>query len=177
MFQVNGKYTSAKFMIDGVEPSCISQVTQMTNHPAFTNPIVIMPDCHTGKGSCIGFTMPMTNKVIPQIVGVDISCGMLAINIGRNLPLTLEVLDHKIRQVVPFGFETHEKSLINVEKDFPWRDVNSIAHNFSLAYNEKFGTNFYPNQKYDFRWFETKLNQIGASPSRVLKSICTLGGG
>lgn len=177
MFEISGKYTKAKVMIDELEASCIAQITKLCNHPAFTNPIAIMSDAHAGKGSCIGFTMELTEKVIPQVVSVDIGCGMLGINIGKTFPLTLEKADKKIRQVVPFGFDTHEKSIINVEKDFPWRDVNTLAHNFSLAYNKKFGTNFYPKQKYDYRWFESKLDQIGASPSRVLKSFGTLGGG
>ena len=47
----------------------------MVNHPAFTNPIRIMPDCHAGKGSVIGFTIEMTEKVIPNVIGVDIGCG------------------------------------------------------------------------------------------------------
>ena len=177
MFKINGKYTTAKVMIDQLEPSCVAQVTSFVNHPAFTNSVAIMPDAHTGKGSCIGFTMPMTDKIIPQIVGVDVGCGMLAINIGISLPLSLEILDHRIRKEVPFGMETHDRAILNVEKDFPWRDVNTLAHNFSLAYNQKFETNIYPNQKYDFNWFQSKMNQIGASPSRVLKSIGTLGGG
>lgn len=177
MFEINGKYTTAKVMIDGVEESCIAQITGFVNHPAFTNPVAIMPDTHAGKGSVIGFTMPMTDKVIANVIGVDIGCGMLAINIGNSLPLSLKLIDHRIRKEVPFGMEIFDRSIVNVEKDFPWRDVNTLAHNFSLAYNQKFGTNIYPNQKFDFNWLQSKMNQIGASPSRVLKSIGTLGGG
>lgn len=177
MFEISGNYTKAKVMIDDLEESCVAQITKFTNHPAFINPVAIMPDAHTGKGSCIGFSMSLMDKVIPQIVGVDVGCGMLAINIGKTLSLSLEQLDHKIRQSVPFGMNTHDKSVLNVEREFPWRDANTLAHNFSLAYNNNFGTNFYPKQKYDFSWFQSKLNQIGASPSRVLKSIGTLGGG
>ena len=176
MFEISGKYTKAKVMIDDVEESCVAQITKFTNHPAFTNPIAIMPDTHAGKGSCIGFSMELTDKVIPNVIGVDIGCAVLSINIGKSLPISLEQLDHKIRQHVPFGFDVHDKSILNIEKDFPWHEVNTNAHNFSLAYNEKFGTNFY-NEKFDFNWFISKLNKIGATPSRVLKSIGTLGGG
>jgi RNA-splicing ligase RtcB len=177
MFQINGKYTSAKVMIDYLDNETISQITQFVNHPAFTNPIAIMPDAHKGKGSCIGLSMELTDKVIPATVGVDISCGMLSINIGKSLPMSLMDLDCKIRQKVPFGFDTNEKSLINMEKDFPWRDVNTLAHNFSLAYNEKFGTNFYPKQKFDYRWFEKKIIDIKANLGRVIKSLGSLGSG
>ena len=74
MIELNGKYTNAKIMIDHVDENCMSQIIQMINHEAFTNPVAIMPDCHSGKGSVIGFTMGVGNKVIPNIVGVDIGC-------------------------------------------------------------------------------------------------------
>lgn len=74
MFEIKGRYTSAKIMIDDVEPECIDQIKYFIDHPAFTNPVAIMPDCHSGKGSVIGFTMPLSNKVIPNVVGVDLGC-------------------------------------------------------------------------------------------------------
>jgi len=176
MFEINGKYTNAKIMIDDVEESCIGQVTKMVNHPVFTNPVAIMPDCHTGKGSCIGFTMPMTDKIIPAVVSVDIGCGMLAINIGQNFPMELADFDHKVRNAVPFGFSTHDRAVLDMKKDFPWREVQATAHNFSMAYNKKFGTNHYFDG-YDMNWFESKCKTIGADLGRIIKSIGTLGGG
>ena len=47
MFEVTGKYTTAKVMIDDVEESCVAQINHFVNHPAFTNPIAIMPGIHT----------------------------------------------------------------------------------------------------------------------------------
>jgi RNA-splicing ligase RtcB len=74
VFTIDGKHTTAKVMIDDVEPSCVAQITHFVNHPAFTNSVAIMPDCHYGNGSCIGFTMEMADKIIPNIVGSDIGC-------------------------------------------------------------------------------------------------------
>ncbi len=74
MFEIKGKYTSAKVMIDYVEESCIAQITEMCNNEAFTNSIAIMPDCHAGKGSVVGFTMPVGDKIIPNVIWVDIGC-------------------------------------------------------------------------------------------------------
>jgi len=176
MFIIEGKYTSAKVMIDDVEESCIGQITQMVNHPAFTNPIAIMVDCHTGKSSPIGFTMIMTDKIIPAVVSVDIGCGMLAINIGQSLSLSLPEIDHKVRKVIPFGFDTHSRAVIDMKKDFPWREVKALAHNFSIAYNKKFGTNVYFDG-YSLDWFEKKCKTIGADLGRCVKSLGTLGGG
>jgi len=71
MITIQGKYTHANVMIDTVDQETTSQLYAMTNHPAFNGEIVIMPDCHKGSGSVIGFTMPLTDRVMPQIVGVN----------------------------------------------------------------------------------------------------------
>jgi RNA-splicing ligase RtcB len=109
MFEISGKHTTAKVMIDDVEETCVSQITQFVNHPVFTNPVAIMPDTHAGKGSVIGFTMELTDKVIPNVVGVDIGCGILSLNFGSNFPISLSELDQKIRQKIPFGQSVHEQ--------------------------------------------------------------------
>lgn len=102
MFTIKGKVTEATIMIDDVEQECISQIYRMINHPAFSNPIVIMPDTHSGKGSVIGFTMKMTDKVIPNVIGVDIGCGMLSYCIG-DIKFNHEKIDQYVRDNVPFG--------------------------------------------------------------------------
>jgi len=71
MFTIEGKYTTASVMIDEIDESCSKQIHTFVNHPAFVNPISIMPDCDAGKGSCIGFTMEMSDKIIPNIIGVN----------------------------------------------------------------------------------------------------------
>ena len=177
MFEIKGKYTTAKVMIDELEEGCVGQITQFVNHPAFTNPIAIMVDAHQGSGSCIGFTMPMGNKIIPAVVGVDIGCGLLSMNMGKSLPLSLELIDHKIRQGVPFGMETHDKAIMNVETQFPWHQANVLAQKFSLAFREKFGEEIHP-PVYNMDWFMSKCDKIRAGGlRRFINSIGTLGGG
>ena len=78
-FSIEGKYADAKVFAVGVEASCVSQINAMCNHPAFDlrggeDHIAIMPDTHAGKGSVIGFTMPLQDKIVPNVVGVDIGC-------------------------------------------------------------------------------------------------------
>lgn len=177
MIEVHGKYTNAKIMIDDVEPECMSQIHHFTNHLAFTNPVAIMPDCHSGKGSVIGFTMPMTDKVIPNVVGVDIGCGILSVNFGKDLGLSLEMLDHKIRQRVPFGAEVHENSAIHMKNDFPWNRANVTAQKFAAAYRDKYG--IYPEwNEYDMDWFmHTCEKRVGGGVRRIINSLGTLGGG
>lgn len=176
MFEIPGKYTTAKIMIDGVEQSCVSQIYSFVNHEVFTKPIAIMPDTHAGKGSVIGFTMELTDKVIPNVVGVDIGCGMLSINIGPILPISLEILDHKIRQRIPFGMEVQENSIINMEKEFPWKTVNILAQKFSLAYQQKFNDSF-EYTSYNMNWFLEKLKLIGSNTRRAINSIGSIGSG
>jgi tRNA-splicing ligase RtcB (3'-phosphate/5'-hydroxy nucleic acid ligase) len=151
MIQYSGKYTTAKVMIDNVEPECVKQIVGFINHPAFTNPVAIMPDCHAGKGAVIGFTMKMSDKVIPNVIGVDIGCGMLSTVIGR-WSLDLADIDKKIREVIPFGKTVNEKNIFDM-KYFPW----------------PVGT--------DGPWFISKCKQIGIDPSYAITSIGSLGGG
>jgi Uncharacterized conserved protein len=177
MFEITGKYTTAKVMIDELEESCVGQITQFVNHPAFTNPIAIMCDAHFGKSSCIGFTMPMGDKIIPAVIGVDIGCGVRCINLGKNLPMSLELLDHNIRQRVPFGMDIHDKAIINMDDSFPWMQANVLAQKFSLAYREKFGIDI-SKPHYNMNWFMGKCEKIrDGGLRRFINSIGTLGGG
>jgi len=115
MITINGKYTSADIMIDDIESTCLSQITNMVNNIAFINPIKIMPDCHSGKGSCVGFTMKLAEKLLPAIVGVDIGCGMLSCNIGK-MDIDHEKLDKAIREIVPFGMNVNDKAVARLDK-------------------------------------------------------------
>lgn len=112
MFKIKGKYSEAKVMIDAVEESCIAQIFEMCNNEAFSNSIAIMPDCHSGKGSVVGFTMPIGDKIIPNIVGVDIGCGMLSINVGK-IEIDHEDFDKKVREMIPFGMNIRNNGFLD----------------------------------------------------------------
>jgi len=103
MKEIKGKYTTAKIMTDDIEQSCYEQVLSMTNKVNFDKPIVCMPDCHSGKGSVIGFTAELGTKLDPCVVGVDIGCGVVSMNLGKLDNLDLEDIDNKIRSVIPTG--------------------------------------------------------------------------
>ena len=78
MFEINGKYTNAVVYTDLVEQEAISQIMGLCNHPAFAGAkIRVMPDVHAGAGCTIGTTIELAkDMVIPNIVGVDIGCGV-----------------------------------------------------------------------------------------------------
>ncbi|WP_167959179.1 RtcB family protein [Anaerosporobacter faecicola] len=85
MFEIKGKVNSAICYAKVVEEEAIEQIRRMCDYP-FTEgcKIRIMPDVHAGKGCTIGTTMTVTDKVVPNIVGVDTGCGMYTVNIGKN---------------------------------------------------------------------------------------------
>ncbi len=176
MIEITGKQTTAKVMIDEIDDTCRKQITTFVNNKYFTNPVAIMPDTHAGKGSVIGFTMPMTEAIIPNVIGVDIGCGMLSAKIGPELPLSFEELDRQIREKIPFGMNTHENGTIHMKDEFPWDEVNANAEKFAKHYNELFETKI-EKPLYDNDWFVAKCEQIGGSIRRYISSIGTLGGG
>lgn len=176
MFRLTGKYTYADVMIDDVDQETVSQIYSFINHPAFTNPIAIMPDCHAGKGSVIGFTMQMADKLIPNVIGVDIGCGMLTSNVGKNINLSLSEIDRKIRQKIPFGANYHKRGVMHMDKDFPWKQTNVIREKFRISYRDEYGIDI-DHFEYDMNWFRDKCKTIRCDFTRAISSLGTLGGG
>lgn len=98
-----------KIFTTNIEQEAIDQIDELLNQEAFKDSkIRIMPDVHAGKGCVVGFTGNLGDKAIPNIVGVDIGCGMLCVELG-NIELDLEKLDKIIREYVPSGFNVHEE--------------------------------------------------------------------
>ena len=85
-----------KIFTTNIEQQAIDQINLLLSQDAFKDcKIRIMPDVHAGAGCVIGFTGNLGDKVIPNIVGVDIGCGMLTINLG-NIEIDLAKLDNYI---------------------------------------------------------------------------------
>ena len=104
MFEVQGKYNSAKIFTDVADESAIAQVIELCNQE-FTagSRIRLMPDIHAGAGCTIGTTMTITDKVVPNLVGVDIGCGMETCRV-RESHMELQKLDKLIYEKIPSGF-------------------------------------------------------------------------
>lgn len=109
MIEINGKYTSAKIFSDNVEEAALEQITLLCNQK-FTQgqKIRIMPDVHWGNGCCVGTTMTLSDKVVSNLVGVDIGCGMFTAKIAEK-NLDFAKLDAVIRKDVPSGFNIHTR--------------------------------------------------------------------
>ncbi|HJJ07610.1 MAG TPA: RtcB family protein [Clostridiaceae bacterium] len=105
-----------KIFTENIEEKAIKQIDELLEQEPFKDcKVRIMPDVHAGKGCVIGFTADLGNKVIPNIVGVDIGCGMLCVELG-NIELNLEKLDNIINKYIPAGRNIREQKLIDFEK-------------------------------------------------------------
>ena len=107
---IKGKYSEAVVYNDEVEQSAISQIYSFVNCSAFEGSIIrIMPDVHAGSGSVIGFTSTYTDKIVPNVVGVDIACGVEGVNLGKLENIDMEGLDNYIRGNIPSGMTARNK--------------------------------------------------------------------
>jgi tRNA-splicing ligase RtcB (3'-phosphate/5'-hydroxy nucleic acid ligase) len=148
MIELVGKYNRAIVYTDNIEGEAIAQIRNVLNKDTFVgSQIRIMPDVHAGKGCTIGTTMTIKDKVVPNLVGVDVGCGVLVSKLKQK-EIDLKRLDEVVRQYVPSGFDTHDGNI----------------HKEAYEFHEKLET----LKCYSY----TKVK-----PTRIINSIGTLGGG
>lgn len=105
--------TDCKVFCDNLEETAQKQIDTLVKHPAFEGAkIRIMPDAHAGAGCVIGFTADLGDKVVPNLVGVDIGCGMYTAPIykppGLSIGELLEDFSETIEKHIPSGFNIHK---------------------------------------------------------------------
>lgn len=138
MIEVNGKYANAKVYTDVVDDESIRQVTELLNQTYVGGSrIRMMPDIHAGAGCTIGTTMTISDKVCPNLVGVDIGCGMETTQIKES-ELDVKKLDEVIREFVPSGFAIrtfpHEYSKnIDLDKLYCAKSVDTSRARHSIG--------------------------------------------
>lgn len=162
--EYRGKYASCKVFTHDIGEHDVAQIYDFLNSPVFEGcPIRIMPDVHPGKGSVIGFTSPLGPKVIPNVIGVDIGCGVMSLKLegfkpDKVIPLFPE-FDKYLRTKVPSGFLSLERP----SKRRQW------------LYQWWFG------EGSDWDGFEEAIEnlcaRVGADTSKVWCSCGSLGGG
>ena len=109
MIGLNGKYNSATVYTDLIDQGAVSQIIELCDQPMSEGArIRIMPDVHAGAGCTIGTTMTITDKVVPNIVGVDIGCGMETVKL-KEKHIELQKLDKLIYEKIPSGFAVRQK--------------------------------------------------------------------
>lgn len=103
---------NVKIFTDNIEQSALDQIMTLLSIDVFSDKkIRIMPDVHAGAGCVIGFTGDLGDKVIPNIVGVDIGCGMRVIRLGRLTDIDFHAFHEHIRANVPSGMTVREDRL------------------------------------------------------------------
>lgn len=108
MIEITGKYSTAKVFTDSADANAIQQIQHITNQPfAAGSTIRVMPDCHYGMGSTVGMTMTITDKVVPNMVGVDIGCGMRTV-VLYDKRLDYNQFDKAVHQYIPAGFNVRQ---------------------------------------------------------------------
>lgn len=178
MLEYKGQYGKAKVMIDKVDATTVQQLYEMLNHEAFTNPVAIMPDCHAGAGAVIGFTMPLGDKVIPNVVGVDVGCGMLHLRFPKSTfaGVSMQELDERIRSLIPFGTNAHRNGAFDAKSSWFWDLMNFNLRRFTMSFNRKMNTR-YPVLFMNYEKLVQFCEDIDMDSQRAFQSLGTLGGG
>ena len=110
MLEVSGQYNTAKIFTDVVDQASIAQVITLCSQEFVQGSrIRLMPDVHAGAGCTVGTTMTITDKVVPNLVGVDIGCGMETVRL-REDHMEMQRLDKVIREKIPSGFDIRDRA-------------------------------------------------------------------
>jgi len=108
MIEISGAFASAKVFTDNPEPSAMAQIEHLLNQPFTEGSMIrVMPDMHYGMGCTIGTTMTIKDKVVPNLVGVDIGCGMETVLL-KDKHVDLQQLDKAIHSDIPAGFKVRK---------------------------------------------------------------------
>lgn len=116
---IKGSYTTAKIFTDSVEDYAVAQIQMLCDNKAMEGCTVrVMPDVHPGKVGTIGFTSTIGNQVLPNVIGIDIGCGVTMVKLKQN-KVEFQKLDKVIRENIPSGFNIRNKPHhFNTEFDF-----------------------------------------------------------
>ena len=121
-----------KIFTDNIEETALRQIKELLSIDVFSDKkIRIMPDVHAGAGCVIGFTGDLGDKVIPNIVGVDIGCGMRILNLGKLSEIDFHAFHEHIRGNVPSGMIVREhrfgfKPLVGEEMEI-YREAKQLV--------------------------------------------------
>lgn len=182
MIELKGKYNKdCKIFVDEIEESCYPTIQNILDSKVSKDiKVRIMPDCHNGKGIVIGFTMPLTDMVNPEHIGVDIGCSVLTAKIKSldnlikthgDLDKALTYLDNTIRNCVPMGTNYHKKTQTKLDFNI----INNRINEFHKKWCSKYETFTLPN--IDEKYIRNLLKKIGMDNNIFHTSLGTLGGG
>lgn len=157
--ELQGKYGKAIVHTEEIESEAISQIISLLNQPMSDGAHVrIMPDVHSGAGCVIGYTARLTDRIVPNLIGVDIGCGVISWKLGK-IPQKFDKLDKFIRKNIPSG-----RNINDEEVDI--KTMASIFHSFTDMSLEQFDGEV-----------RDVCDRTGQNYNYVWRSLGSLGGG
>ena len=130
MYRIQGKYNEAIIYTSNVEETALQQLQTLCDMEIYRDSrIRIMPDVHAGAGCTIGTTMTLNGAVTPNMVGVDIGCGMETVMI-KEREIDFEKLDQLIHEQIPSGMNVRDRKHPNADKTGvdELRCINDVSH-------------------------------------------------
>lgn len=135
MIEIQGKFNTAKVFTDNIEEAAFKQIQNLMNQKfAEGSYIAVMPDCHAGAGCVIGLTMTLVDRVVPNLVGVDIGCGMLVVKIDKSFNMDLQKMDRIWHEEIPSGMHHRTKKHIFAD-EIRLEDIKAPINAEKLRYS------------------------------------------
>jgi len=160
--EINGKYGSAIVYNDTIEQEAISQIINLLNQEMAKDAHVrIMPDVHAGAGCVIGYTAKLTEKVVPNLIGVDIGCGVTAWKLGpaHIIKSKFDKLDKFIRKNIPSGRNIH--TIANWHLESAGCFSNRLAMNMKISDFFNHIKEVCSRTKQEYSYVESSLGTLG----------------
>jgi len=137
MYTINKKIL-AFLPPETIEPEALRQLYNTSESPVLAHHLAVMPDCHFGKGSTVGSVIPTAGGIIPAAVGVDIGCGMIAVQTIFNasqLPENLKTLESGIEKRIPLGAGGKNSKITGTAR----KRIESLADKAAVDYRKYAG--------------------------------------
>ena len=161
---------------DKVDPETFQLAEKMSNAQVFHN-ICIMPDCHTGSNCCVGMTTQIQDKVIPQIVGGDIGCGITVLKLDKKIrEKQYEKIDFAVKQLIPMGSNNHARPIVG---DETMMEIYEKCNRKLEILKEKFPEYDFGNFQYSKNYYKKMVKRVKSYSisGDYMRSMGTLGGG
>lgn len=137
-----GYRVPVKSWCSDLEPGAMQQAVNLANHPAVSLHVALMPDCHQGYGMPIGGVIAVKDAIIPSAVGVDIGCGMIAVETDVPAERLAEMsfrrqIQEKLKERIPVGEGTSHSVNQAWDGFESYLDNNGQVHNFANGLDRK----------------------------------------
>lgn len=140
--KVEGAHLPIKSWCEPIEPGAFAQAENLSRHPALVHFVALMPDCHVGYGMPIGGVVASRDSILPSAVGVDIGCGMIAVetNLSADSLSDMKIrrrIQDKLKERIPVGEGVSHRTAQNWSGFEKYLDLNGQVADFVNALDRK----------------------------------------